>query len=380
VVLIIDSGGCVNVCSTALVSNLKLSAVKHAKPYRLQWLNDSGEVKVTKQAVLPFSIGKYVDEVLCDVVPMQASHILLGRPWQYDRKAIHDGVKNRYIIVKDGKTITLVPLTPKQVDDDQIKIKREYDEAMGRENQGEDQEERIPSESPKTQTTTTHSDTHPNTNKPDHSTTTQVYPNLVESGGKTRGVKKVRKSDENCVEKLKKQRSFYAREGEVRSAYLTNKPMILLVYKEAYFNTNDLDHMVPSATISLLQEFDYIFLDDTPNGLPPLRGKEHHIDFVRGASIPNRPSYRRNPEEMTGLQRQVYELIDKGYICESINPCAVPVLLMPTKDGTWRMYVDCRAINNITTLIRGRILSRREGMMRTGPETPARIKGWMERL
>ena len=32
---------------------------------------------MTKQVVVPFSIGKYVDEVLCDVVPMQESHILL---------------------------------------------------------------------------------------------------------------------------------------------------------------------------------------------------------------------------------------------------------------------------------------------------------------
>ena len=178
---------------------MKLSTIKHAKPYRLQWLNDSGEVKVTKQVVLPFSIGKYVDEVLCDVVPMQTSHILLRRPWQYDRKAVHDGVRNRYTIVKDGKTITLVPLTPKQVHDDRIKLKREYDEAMGRENQGE----RIPTGSTQTQTTTTHSDSHPNTNKPDHSTTTQKLPNLVESGGKKRGEKKVRKIDENCVEKPK---------------------------------------------------------------------------------------------------------------------------------------------------------------------------------
>jgi hypothetical protein len=110
--LIIDCGSCFNVCSTTLVSKLNLCIVKHAKPYRLQWLNNSGEMKVTKQVAVPFFIGKYVDEVLCEVVPMQASHILLGRPWQYDRKAIHDGVKNRYTIVKDGKTITLVPLTP----------------------------------------------------------------------------------------------------------------------------------------------------------------------------------------------------------------------------------------------------------------------------
>ena len=295
--LIIDSGGCVNVCSITLVSKLNLSTVKHTRPYRLQWLDDSGEVKLTKQVVVPFSIGKYVDEVLCDVVPMQASHILLGRPWQYDRKAIHDGVKNRYTIVKDGKTITLVPLTPKQVHDDRKKLKREYDETMGRENQGE----RIPTSSTQTQTTTTHSDSHPNTKKPDHSTTTQKLPNLVVSGGKKREEKKLRKSDENCVEKPKNQPTFYAREGEVRSAYLTTKPMILLVYKEAYFNTNDLDHIVPSVAISLLQEFYDMFPDDTPSVLPTLRGIKHYIDFIPRDSIPNRPAYRCNPKEMKEL-------------------------------------------------------------------------------
>ena len=179
---------------------------------------------------------------------------------------------------------------------DQIKLKSEH-EAMGRENQGEEQGERRQSDSTRTQTTTTHSATHPNTNKyaantpnkSNHSTTTQKHPNLAESGGKTRGVKKVSKGDENCVEKLKKQPNFYARKGKVRSAFFTNKPMILLVYKEAYFKNNDLD-----------------------SGLPPLRGIKHQINFVPGASIPNRLAYRSNHEETKELQRQVDELMEKG--------------------------------------------------------------------
>ncbi|KAF7823723.1 putative gag-pol polyprotein [Senna tora] len=83
--MVIDSGSVTNVASTLLVDKLDLPTMKHPKPYKLQWLNDSAEAKVTKQVLISFSIGNYHTEVLCDVVPMLAGHLLLGRPWQFDK-------------------------------------------------------------------------------------------------------------------------------------------------------------------------------------------------------------------------------------------------------------------------------------------------------
>jgi hypothetical protein len=91
-----------------------------------------------------------------------------------------------------------------------------------------------------------------------------------------------------------------------------------------------------------------VFPKEVPLGLPPIRGIEHQIDLIPGTQLPNRAPYRTNPDETKEIQRQVQALPDKGYIHESLSPCSVPVLLVPKKDGTWRMCVDCRAINNIT--------------------------------
>ncbi|RVW59253.1 RNA-directed DNA polymerase-like [Vitis vinifera] len=59
------------------------------------------------------------------------------------------------------------------------------------------------------------------------------------------------------------------------------------------------------------KEYEDVLLNDVPSGLPPIRGIEHQIDFVLGATIPNRPAYRSNPEETKELQRAINSITVK---------------------------------------------------------------------
>ncbi|CAL1396531.1 unnamed protein product [Linum trigynum] len=78
--LIVDGGSCDNVISQDAVSKLGLKTPRHPEPYNLHWLNDYGAIQVTKRAKVSFEIGGYQDELDFDVAPMQAAHVLLGRP------------------------------------------------------------------------------------------------------------------------------------------------------------------------------------------------------------------------------------------------------------------------------------------------------------
>ncbi|XP_024009447.1 uncharacterized protein LOC112084529 [Eutrema salsugineum] len=126
-----------------------------------------------------------------------------------------------------------------------------------------------------------------------------------------------------------------------------NGTVLLMMFKEC-LSAGLGDFEIPLEVQAILNKFKDVFPEEIPPGLPPLRGIEHQIDLVPGSALPNKPAYRMNREETKELERQVRDLMDKGYIRESLSPCAMPVLLVPKKDGTWRMCVDCRAINNIT--------------------------------
>jgi hypothetical protein len=92
------------------IKKLQLKIDRHPKPYKLSWLKKGSEVTVDKRCLVSFSIGKkYFDNAWCDVVSMDACHLLLGRPWQYDQGVVHDGQRNTYSLSIKGKKVVLAP-------------------------------------------------------------------------------------------------------------------------------------------------------------------------------------------------------------------------------------------------------------------------------
>ncbi|GKE25679.1 reverse transcriptase domain-containing protein, partial [Tanacetum coccineum] len=115
---------------------------------------------------------------------------------------------------------------------------------------------------------------------------------------------------------------------------------------------NKLELTIPQQVQPLLDEFQDVFPDDIPPGLPLMHEIQHCFDFLPGSSIPNKAAYRMNPKEFEELHKQVTELLTKGLICKNKSPCVVPALLVPKHRGAYRMCMDSRAINKITVKYR----------------------------
>lgn len=109
--VIIDNGSTENIVSRDIVQRLRLPTEKHPNPYKVGWIKSVGDIKVTERCKIPFTIGKYKDEIMFDIADMDACHILLGRPWAYDVNATHKGKENTYTFHHDGVKMVLVPLT-----------------------------------------------------------------------------------------------------------------------------------------------------------------------------------------------------------------------------------------------------------------------------
>jgi len=174
---------------------------------------------------------------------MQACHLLLGHPWQFDVDSMHFGRSNKYIFIHKEKKVVLVPLSPEDIHSSDVTHKKR-----------EESEKRKFCETSKN------------------------------SKGETPKPSSHIKPPENTSLPQQTECLFVSK-NDLREVRNTTTPFFVLLHTEVLFSTNDLPSSLPHVVLDLLQDFEDVFPDVVPTGLPPIRGIEHQIDFVPGASL-----------------------------------------------------------------------------------------------
>jgi len=175
---------------------------------------------------------------------MQACSLLLERPWQHDRDTLHHGRTNQNTLMFKGKKITLLPMSPEAILKDEIeRANRENKETSKNENQVIAKE--LASNKKK------------------------------ESNAKKDGI-------------MLKSPILLATKSVIIEMTASNSVCFAIMFKEALFSYEDMPLPMPPAVADLLQEYGDVFPKEIPPGLPPIRGIEHQIDLIPGASLPNR--------------------------------------------------------------------------------------------
>jgi hypothetical protein len=99
--------------------------------------------------------------------------------------------------------------------------------------------------------------------------------------------------------------------------------------------------------IRVVLEFPNVFPEDLPS-MPPERKVEFAIELEPDTTPISKRAYRVSRPELVELKKQIDELLEKGYIRPNTSPWATPILFVEKKDGTKRMCIDYRSLNEVT--------------------------------
>jgi hypothetical protein len=110
--------------------------------------------------------------------------------------------------------------------------------------------------------------------------------------------------------------------------------------------TTYIEEIEPSEAINIVSEFPNVFPELL--GMTAKRKVEFAIELIPGTAPIYKRAYRVSGPELVELKKQIDELLEKGYIRPSTLPWAAPVLFVNKKDGTKRMCIDYRSLNEVT--------------------------------
>ncbi|KAG8480509.1 hypothetical protein CXB51_024639 [Gossypium anomalum] len=111
---------------------------------------------------------------------------------------------------------------------------------------------------------------------------------------------------------------------------------------------------LPPELQGLLDDFEDVF--QTPTGLPPPRLQDHRIPLTDETKVVKVRPYRYPAVQKTEIEKLVQEMLQTGIIRDSNSPFASPVMMVKKNDGSWRLCIDYRQLNQLTITDRFPIL------------------------
>ncbi|XP_027183850.1 uncharacterized protein LOC113782139 [Coffea eugenioides] len=158
-------------------------------------------------------------------------------PWQFDKHVTFDGRSNKYTLLHNGKMMALTPLTPSQMYEDQLKLQRECDlDRQKRKQKGAESG-------------------NCSTSNLEHSAKDKnVVPSVI--------------NDQALVKSHTRKQNMIIKAKDVRKVMYSDQPLLLVICKYVLLNVDELDKALPSSVVALLQEFEDVFPDEIPDGLP----------------------------------------------------------------------------------------------------------------
>ncbi|RDX98090.1 hypothetical protein CR513_19036, partial [Mucuna pruriens] len=177
-------------------------------------------------------LEKYENEVLCDVVFMEAKH--------YDCKVTDDGITNKFMFFHREQKVTLKPLSPKEVDKNQGTL-RPKDGVCLKDNQRPKDFE---------------------------------HPKKENDEKESEGGKELLVMSRKVVRKV---------------VLVLKEPLYLLPTNMCFYLFAQFLEL-PVGFKQMLESFQGVYPKDIPRGLPSIRGIEYQIDFTIGATLPNQAS------------------------------------------------------------------------------------------